>query len=268
MAASPLLADASSVTLTGVVKDQAGGALPGATVTVRNQGQGTSSTGITDAHGEYRVPLLRPDTYTVKVTIAGFQEESRADIQLAVGSTARVDFSMRLTNVLAEVTVTAEVPLVDPTTSQVGFNIAPKQIQTLPLNGRNYLELALLAPGVSFARDGNSPVSFGAQEGRGSSTSRWTASTTTTRRSAARRRTLPRTACRSSRSSPHSSRRSTARPRVASSTSSRSRARTTLTALPSTTSAATRWTRTTSLPPTSRRSSRRTTWAPRWAALS
>jgi Carboxypeptidase regulatory-like domain len=96
MAASPLLADASSVTLTGVVKEQAGGPLPGATVTVTNQGQGTSSTGITDARGEYRVPLLRPDTYTVKVTMAGFQEESRADITLAVGSTARVDFSMRL----------------------------------------------------------------------------------------------------------------------------------------------------------------------------
>ena len=166
MAASPLLADASSVTLTGVVKDQAGGPLPGATVTVTNQGQGTSSTGITDARGEYRVPLLRPDTYTVKVTMAGFQEESRADIKLAVGSTARVDFSMRLTSVSAEITVTAEVPLVDPTTSQVGFNIAPKQIETLPLNGRNYLELALLAPGVSFARDGNSPAAFGAQEGR------------------------------------------------------------------------------------------------------
>ena len=162
----PAFADASSVTLAGVVRDQTGGPLPGAAVTVTNQAQGTNSTGITDARGEYRLPLLRPDTYSVKVTMAGFQEESRADIKLAVGSTARVDISMRLTNVSAGITVAAEVPLVDFTTSQVGFNIAPRQIETLPLNGRNYLELALLAPGVSFARDGYSPAAFGAQEGR------------------------------------------------------------------------------------------------------
>jgi len=98
--------------------------------------------------------------------MSGFQGETKSGIKLALGTTAKLDFSLRLSTVEVGVTVTAEAPLVDSTATQIGFNVAPKQIETLPLNGRNYLELALLAPGVSFARDGNSPLAFGAQEGR------------------------------------------------------------------------------------------------------
>src|SRR5262249_8427465 len=75
-------------------------------------------------------------------------------------------FQLNLSGVTESITATAETPLVNSTSSQVGVNIAPIQIQSLPLNSRNYLELALLAPGVSFDRDGNSPLAFGAQEGR------------------------------------------------------------------------------------------------------
>lgn len=166
LAAPSLFADAATATLNGTVRDQSGGLLPGATVTATNQLQGTSTTGVSDNRGEYRIPLLRPDAYTVTCELSGFQKESTADVRLSVGSTVRVDFQLNLTGVSESVTATAEAPLVDATTSQVGINIAPKQIESLPLSTRNYLELALLAPGVSFARDGYSPLAFGAQEGR------------------------------------------------------------------------------------------------------
>jgi hypothetical protein len=166
LCALPLRADVSTATLTGIVTDPSGAPLPGASVTVTNEAQGTTANTVTNGQGEYRMPLLRPDSYSVTVLLSGFQKETKTGIKLAVGTTAKVDFALKLSSVEVGVTVTAEAPLVDSTTTEVGFNIAPKQIETLPLNGRNYLELALLAPGVSFARDGNSPAAFGAQEGR------------------------------------------------------------------------------------------------------
>jgi hypothetical protein len=164
--APPLVADSATATLAGLVRDQSGGVLPGATVTATNQSQGTTTNGISDGRGEYRIPLLRPDAYTVTCELSGFRKESTRDVRLSVGSTARVDFQLKLTGISESVTATAEAPLVDATSSQVGINISPKQIEGLPSATRNYLELALLAPGVSFARDGNSPLAFGAQEGR------------------------------------------------------------------------------------------------------
>ena len=165
LAGSSLLADAATATLAGTVKDESGGILPGAGVTATNQQQGTTTTAVSDARGEYRIPLLRPDTYTVTCELSGFRKET-SEVRLLVGSTGRVDFQLKLSGVTEVVSATAEAPLVDTTTAQVGVNITPKQIEALPLATRNYLELALLAPGVSFARDGNSPLAFGAQEGR------------------------------------------------------------------------------------------------------
>ncbi len=164
--AVPLAADVSTATLNGTVKDQSGAVLPSATITVVNAKQGTTLTASTDRRGEYRVPLLRPDVYAITCELAGFQKETRTDVTLAVGSTARIDFTLKLGGISESVGATAEAPLVDATSSEVGANITPSQIQALPLNGRNYLELALLTPGTSFARDGNSPLAFGAQEGR------------------------------------------------------------------------------------------------------
>jgi hypothetical protein len=158
--------DVSSATLRGAVRDQSQGVLPGATITVRSEARGTEVTATTNERGEYRVPLLRPDIYTVTAAISGFKPEVRSGITLSIGREERLDFTLQLASVSATVNASAEAILLDATTAQVGFNVAPRQIETLPLNGRNYLELALLAPGVSFAHDGNSPLSFGAQEGR------------------------------------------------------------------------------------------------------
>jgi Carboxypeptidase regulatory-like domain len=166
LAAASLLADASTATLAGVVKDESGAALPGATITALNEKQGTVFTAASDRRGEYRIPLLRPDVYTVSCELSGFKKEAFTGVKLAVGSTSRIDFNLKLGGVTETVGVTAEAPLVDTTSSEVGMNVTPTQIQTLPVLNRSYLDLALLAPGVSFARDGNSPLAFGAQEGR------------------------------------------------------------------------------------------------------
>src|ERR1700720_312746 len=70
-----LLADAATATLAGTVRDQSGGVLPGATVAAINQLQGTTATGVSDARGEYRILLLRPDMYTVTCELSGFRKE-------------------------------------------------------------------------------------------------------------------------------------------------------------------------------------------------
>jgi hypothetical protein len=165
--AGPIWADASSATLTGQVKDQTDAALPGVAITVKDEARGSSSTATTNNRGEYRIPLLRPDFYSVTAELAGFKTETRTHVQLSIGRDMRLDFKLGLATT-ASVTASAEAPLLDTSSAQVGFNVNPKQIETLPLNNRSYLELALMAPGVSFARDNtsNSPLAFGAQEGR------------------------------------------------------------------------------------------------------
>ena len=84
-------ADVSSSTLIGVVKDQTEAALPGATISVIDEARGTTVTATSDRQGSYRVPLLRPDVYTVKAELAGFRGETRKAIQLFIGREAVPD---------------------------------------------------------------------------------------------------------------------------------------------------------------------------------
>src|SRR6185436_12772964 len=133
-------------TFTGTATDSTGSVLPGVTITAVHAASGNVFTTVTNERGEYRLPV-RVGAYTIKAELSGFGTVTRAT-QVLIGQTAAIDMRMSPQAVQESVTVTAEAPLVDTTSSTVGANIDPRQVQELPINGRNWMDLTLLAPGA------------------------------------------------------------------------------------------------------------------------
>jgi hypothetical protein len=144
--ALPLVAYAQDTTLMGTVRDNTGGVLPGVTVTARNEAQGTTFVGVTDERGAYRIPV-RPGAFRVTAELAGFTSAVRQGVELLLGRQVIVNLDMTVSGVQESVTVTGEAPLLDTTSSNIAGNIDPRQMQDIPLNGRNWMDLTLLAPG-------------------------------------------------------------------------------------------------------------------------
>ena len=144
--ALPLATYAQEATLNGSVRDNTGGVLPGVTVTATHEAAGTTFIGVTDAAGLYRI-VLRAGVYRVTAELAGFATVARPGIELLVGRTATLNLDMTVSGVQETVTVTGEAPLIDTTSSNIASNIDPRQMQDLPLNGRNWMDLTLLSPG-------------------------------------------------------------------------------------------------------------------------
>ena len=137
---------AQEAVLTGVLTDATGGVLPGVTVTAVLDATGNRFEAVTDETGNYRIPV-RVGTYTLVAELQGFRTVTRAGIQLLVGQTAGINLQMSPSSVQETVTVTAEAPLLNVATSSLGGNVDPVQVQELPVDGRNWMALALLAPG-------------------------------------------------------------------------------------------------------------------------
>ncbi len=144
----PVLAQGTTGTIEGRVLDQQGLALPGATVTVKNIATGFKRTGVSDSTGAYLFPGLPVATYEVSVELTGFAAQSRKSI-VNVQSTTTSDFHLSVATMTEAVTVTAESSLIDTKSSGVGEVITGTQIENLPLNGRQFGNLAALVPGVS-----------------------------------------------------------------------------------------------------------------------
>jgi hypothetical protein len=145
--ALPLVAHAQDATLIGAVRDNTGGVLPGVTVTATNEAQGTTFVGVTDAGGVYRIPV-RAGVYRITAELAGFTTIVRPGVELLVGRQVALNLDMTVSGVQETVTVTGEAPLIDTTSSNIAGNIDPRQMSELPLNGRNWMDLTLLAPGA------------------------------------------------------------------------------------------------------------------------
>ena len=146
IASLPAVGYAQDSTLTGTVTDSTGGVLPGVTVTATNVDSGNTFVGVSDERGNFRIPV-RIGNYRIAAELSGFAAVNR-NIQILVGQTAVLNFQMAPSALQESVTVTGEAPLLDTTTSTVGSNIDPRQMSELPLNGRNWTDLALLAPGA------------------------------------------------------------------------------------------------------------------------
>ncbi len=134
--------------LQGVVYDQTKAVIPGATVVVTQKATGASRSTTTDATGNYRFDFLAVGEYSIKVTMKGFAVVTSESVQLLVGRTANIDFTLSPGAEAQTVTVTEEAPMVDSTNSAVSMVITPQEVRDLPLNGRDFANLAILAPGA------------------------------------------------------------------------------------------------------------------------
>src|SRR5579864_6626518 len=143
-----ILAQVTTGTISGTVKDSTGAVLPGATVVILNEEIGISRTVQTDASGRYSALSLGPGNYRVTATHEGFQAVLRSGIALTVGREAIVDLTLTVGAVTQTVEVTGEAPMVESTTASLGSLVDDRAIRALPLNGRSYDQLALLQPGV------------------------------------------------------------------------------------------------------------------------
>jgi hypothetical protein len=139
-------------TILGNVTDEARGALPGVTLSIKNLDTGETRTSTTDLSGKYRAPALGLGRYEVRAELEGFQTKVRTGISLTVGSEALVNFTLGVAKMTEAIVVSGEAPLVNTTESSVSFTVDEKKIRELPLNGRDYGQLILLQPGVTLSR--------------------------------------------------------------------------------------------------------------------
>ena len=148
IASLPCLSQSTAGRILGVVTDQSGAALRGARVVITDLQRGTSRELTTDDEGQYLAPDLQPSSYRVHVEAHGFRAVERPSVQLEVAKDVRLDFSLQPGEVSETVVVSEEAPLVDTTSSTLGGTLSNKEINDLPLNGRNYENLLQLRPGV------------------------------------------------------------------------------------------------------------------------
>jgi hypothetical protein len=142
----PAVGYAQEAVLSGTITDSTGAVLPGVALKAVNEASGNSFEGVTDHRGVYRIPV-RIGVYQITAELSGFTTVARSGLQLLVGQTAVINLQMAPGTVTEAVTVTGQSPLLETTTSSLGGNVDPKQVAELPVNGRNWMSLALTAPG-------------------------------------------------------------------------------------------------------------------------
>jgi Carboxypeptidase regulatory-like domain len=150
MAATPsaLFAQAVTGTLLGTVSDSTGAVVAGVKVTVTNQDTGLTRSVKTDAIGEYTVPSIPTGMYTVLAEMDGFKATALSNVELGVDQRARIDVKLEVGAMTESVTIEAQTPLVQTSSSELGTTVKDEQIQALPLNGRNFVSLTRTVPGV------------------------------------------------------------------------------------------------------------------------
>jgi outer membrane receptor protein involved in Fe transport len=146
---APAYAQEITGTITGAVTDQSGAAIPGLTVTVRNMGTNATQSVVTDENGVYVATLLPAGRYEVSLELAGFKRFVRSNLEVSVNDRLGVNIMLQPGDVSETVTVTAATPLVKTESSDVSTLISAKQVEQMPLNGRNIMSLVAMQPGVS-----------------------------------------------------------------------------------------------------------------------
>ena len=143
-----LQAQTSTATISGTVSDSQGARLSNTKIIVTNTATGTSTESATNASGAYTVASLPIGTYRVEAQREGFKTSIQGPIVLTVGEEVTVHLVLSVGQVSESVEVAADVPTVDTNTSTVGWLVGENQVRDLPLNGRNFVQLTLLTPGV------------------------------------------------------------------------------------------------------------------------
>ena len=153
----PAAAYAQEATLNGTVTDSTGSVLPGVTIQALHEASGNTFMAVTDGRGTYQI-AVRVGLYKITAQLPGFTTVSQSGVEVLVGQTASINIQMSPSNLAETVTVTGESPLVETSTSKLSGNIDPRQITELPSQGRNWMSLALLAPGNRTNAQGATPV--------------------------------------------------------------------------------------------------------------
>ena len=122
-----------------------------------NEASGNNYEAVTDGRGVYRIPV-RVGSFKITAGLAGFNSVMRTGVQVLVGQTMTLNLQMAPSALQETVTVTGEAPLIETQSSELGGNIDPRQVQDLPTAGRNWMSLALLAPGNRTNDQGSLPV--------------------------------------------------------------------------------------------------------------
>lgn len=143
-------AQTAGATLVGHIKDKDGAALPGVTVTARNNDTGLDRVAVSGADGTFTLPSLPVGRYTVTAELSGFATVTIEEVRLNVATTRTLEVEMSSASVEEQITVVDEAPLVQ-TTPSIGTVVSEEQLENLPLNGRQFANLAILAPGTSLA---------------------------------------------------------------------------------------------------------------------
>ena len=154
--AIPAFAQIPSGTILGNVKDGQGAVVPGATVTATNAGTQFSRSTVTDADGQYSLPLLPVGNYTVLITMPGFKNVSQTGIVLEVGRNARVDAVIELGTVSEVVSIVADAPLVETSSGALSRTVGQNEVLNLPLVNRDLYSLLSLTGGVTSNDNSNS----------------------------------------------------------------------------------------------------------------
>jgi hypothetical protein len=157
--AAVLWGQSADTGILGTVTDQSGSVVAGAAVTISSQAIGYNRSVVTAADGQYEVRYLLPEDYVVEIHMSGFRPERTAGITLRIGQLARVDFRLEVGAVTEEIEVSAQGVLLDTQSGTMSATVSEERIVDLPLNGRNYVSLGNLTPGVvasgtSFAANG------------------------------------------------------------------------------------------------------------------
>jgi hypothetical protein len=148
MSSASAFAQQTTGNITGRIVDDQGAAIPGVSITAKNPATGFTRTETSDAAGVYRLSALPVGVYEVLAELTGFQKVSKQDVEVNVGQTQAIDFNLKVATISETVTVTGATPLIETTSSGVGGIVSPRRIETIPLNGRQFANLAATIPGV------------------------------------------------------------------------------------------------------------------------
>jgi len=142
-----------TATILGEIKDSTGAVIPGASITAKNVETGLTRTGMSAEDGSYRFSALPVGSYEVKVELPGFRTEVRSGLTLTVSQEAVINFTMQAGAVDQTIVVTEDAPLVNTTSGALGGLVDEQKVAELPLNGRNFIDLTLLQPGITQHRN-------------------------------------------------------------------------------------------------------------------
>jgi hypothetical protein len=148
-AVTPAHGQTAAGAITGLVKDQAGAAVPGATITVTETRTNLQRLVVSTSDGLYTVASLAPGEYRLEIQLSGFKPVRREGLRLATGEKARIDFDLEVGGVQEQVTVVGDTPVIRVESASLGTVVEHEQVVQLPLNGRLFIMLAAIAPGVA-----------------------------------------------------------------------------------------------------------------------